>query len=219
MRVLIVEDQRELAATIAVGLRREGMAVDLAFDGEEALDRTAHESYDVVVLDRDLPKVHGDQVCRTLITRGSLSPVLMLTAADAIEDRVDGLGLGADDYLSKPFAFAELVARIRALARRTRPALAPILEAGDIRLDTVRRLASRAGRRLELSAKELAVLEVLLAADGAPVSSAELLRRAWDQYTSRHSNVVKVTVLRLRRKLGEPPAIETVPRIGYRICA
>jgi DNA-binding response OmpR family regulator len=218
MRVLIVEDQRELATTIAVGLRREGMAVDLAFDGEEALRRTERESYDVVVLDRDLPKVHGDQVCRTLIARGSPSRVLMLTAADAIEDRVDGLGLGADDYLSKPFAFAELVARIRALARRTLPALPPILEAGDIRLDTARRFASRAGRRLELSAKELAVLEVLLAADGAPVSAAELLRRAWDQYANRHSNVVKVTVLRLRRKLGEPPAIETVPHVGYRIC-
>jgi DNA-binding response OmpR family regulator len=219
MRVLIVEDQRELAATIAVGLRREGMAVDLAFDGEEALYRTSRESYDVVVLDRDLPRVHGDQVCRTLIDRGSPSRVLMLTAADAIEDLVDGLGLGADDYLPKPFAFVELVARIRALARRTRPAaLSPILEAGDIRLDTVRRFASRAGRRLELSAKELAVLEVLLAADGAPVSAADLLRRAWDQYASVHSNVVKVTILRLRRKLGEPPAIETVPHVGYRIC-
>jgi DNA-binding response OmpR family regulator len=219
MRVLIVEDQRELAATIAVGLRREGMAVDLAFDGEEALYRTSRESYDVVVLDRDLPRVHGDQVCRTLIDRGSPSRVLMLTAADAIEDLVDGLGLGADDYLPKPFAFVELVARIRALARRTRPAaLSPILEAGDIRLDTVRRFASRAGRRLELSAKELAVLEVLLAADGAPVSAADLLRRAWDRYASVHSNVVKVTILRLRRKLGEPPAIETVPHIGYRIC-
>jgi DNA-binding response OmpR family regulator len=219
MRVLIVEDQRELAATIAVGLRREGMAVDLAFDGEEALYRTSRESYDVVVLDRDLPRVHGDQVCRTLIDRGSPSRVLMLTAADAIEDLVDGLGLGADDYLPKPFAFVELVARIRALARRTRPAaLSPILEAGDIRLDTVRRFASRAGRRLELSAKELAVLEVLIAADGAPVSAADLLRRAWDQYASVHSNVVKVTILRLRRKLGEPPAIETVPHVGYRIC-
>jgi DNA-binding response OmpR family regulator len=220
MRVLIVEDQRELAATIAVGLRREGMAVDLAFDGEEALYRTSRESYDVVVLDRDLPRVHGDQVCRTLIDRGSPSPVLMLTAADAIEDLVDGLGLGADDYLPKPFAFAELVARIRALARRTRPAaVSPILEAGDIRLDTVRRFASRAGRRLELSAKELAVLEILLAADGAPVSAADLLRRAWDRYASVHSNVVRVTILRLRRKLGEPPAIETVPHVGYRIWA
>jgi DNA-binding response OmpR family regulator len=218
MRVLIVEDQRELAATIAVGLRREGMAVDLAFDGEEALRCIARESYDVIVLDRDLPKVHGDQVCRTLVERGSPSRVLMLTASDTIEDRVDGLGLGADDYLSKPFAFAELVARIRALARRTQPALPPILEGGDIRLDTVRRTASRAGRRLELSAKELAVLEVLLAANGAPVSAGELLRRAWDQYASVHSNVVKVTVLRLRRKLGDPPAIETVPHIGYRIC-
>lgn len=201
MRVLIVEDQRELAATIAVGLRREGMAVDLAFDGEEALRRTLRESYDVVLLDRDLPKVHGDQVCRTLIERGSPSRVLMLTASDAIEERVDGLSLGADDYLSKPFAFAELVARIRALARRSQSALPPILASGDIRLDTVRRLASRAGRRLELSVKELAVLEVLLAADGAPVSAGELLRRAWDQYASPHGNVVKVTILRLRRKL------------------
>jgi DNA-binding response OmpR family regulator len=217
MRVLIVEDHKELAATIAVGLRREGMAVDLAFDGQDALDRTAGEHYDVIVLDRDLPKLHGDQVCRTLVERGAHARVLMLTAADAIEDRVDGLGLGADDYLAKPFAFAELVARIRALARRSQPALAPLLVAGDIRVDTIRRVASRAGHRLELSAKELAVLEVLVAADGAPVSAQQLLRRAWDRYTSPHSNVVKVTVLRLRRKLGEPPAIETVPSLGYRI--
>jgi len=217
MRVLIVEDHRELAATIAVGLRREGMAVDLAFDGQEALRRAQRETYDVVVLDRDLPKVHGDQVCRTLVERGSTARVLMLTASGTIEDRVDGLGLGADDYLPKPFAFAELVARIRALARRSHPALRPILASGDIRLDTSRRFASRAGRRLELSAKELAVLELLLAADGAPVSTSMLLRRAWDEYASSHSNVVKVTIARLRRKLGEPPAIETVPHMGYRI--
>src|SRR5262249_17626145 len=205
MRVLVVEDHRELAATIAVGLRREGMAVDLAFDGHEALHLTGREAYDVVVLDRDLPRVHGDHVCRTLIQRGSQSRVLMLTASGAIEDRVDGLTLGADDYLSKPFGFAELVARIRALARRTLPARPPLLCAGDIQLDPARRFVSRGGRRLELSAKELAVLEVLLAADGAPVSSAELLRRAWDQYTSPHSNVVKVTMVRLRKKLGDPP--------------
>jgi DNA-binding response OmpR family regulator len=217
MRVLVVEDHRELAATIAVGLRREGMAVDLAFDGEEALRLTGRQGYDVVVLDRDLPKLHGDHVCRTLVERGSQSRVLMLTASGAIEDRVDGLSLGADDYLAKPFGFAELVARIRALARRSQPALPPVLAAGDIRLDTARRFVSRAGRRLELSAKELAVLEVLLAADGAPVSASELLRRAWDQYASPHSNVVKVTMLRLRKKLGDPPAIETVPHLGYRI--
>jgi DNA-binding response OmpR family regulator len=217
MRVLVVEDHRELAATIAVGLRREGMAVDLAFDGQEALRLTGREGYDVVVLDRDLPKLHGDQVCRTLVQRGVQSRVLMLTASGAIEDRVDGLSLGADDYLAKPFGFAELVARIRALARRSQPALPPVLAAGDIRLDTARRFVSRAGRRLELSAKELAVLEVLLAADGAPVSAAELLRGAWDQYASPHSNVVKVTMLRLRKKLGDPPAIETVPHLGYRI--
>jgi DNA-binding response OmpR family regulator len=219
MRVLVVEDHRELAATIAVGLRREGMAVDLAFDGQEALRLTGREGYDVVVLDRDLPKLHGDHVCRALVQRGVQSRVLMLTASGAIEDRVDGLSLGADDYLAKPFGFAELVARIRALARRSQPALAPVLAAGDIRLDTARRFVSRAGRRLELSAKELAVLEVLLAADGAPVSASELLRRAWDQYASPHSNVVKVTMLRLRKKLGDPPAIETVPRLGYRISA
>src|SRR5207244_3241727 len=153
------------------------------------------------------------------VERGAQSRVLMLTASGAIDDRVDGLSLGADDYLPKPFGFAELVARIRALARRSQLALPPILVGGGIRLDTPRRFASRAGRRLELSAKELAVLEVLLAADGAPVSTGELLRRAWDQYASPHSNVVKVTMLRLRRKLGDPPAIETVPHLGYRICA
>jgi DNA-binding response OmpR family regulator len=217
MRVLIVEDHRELAATIAVGLRREGMAVDLAFDGREALRHAERDRYDVVVLDRDLPEVHGDHVCRTLLERGSPARVLMLTASGAIEDRVDGLGLGADDYLPKPFAFAELVARIRALGRRAQPVRGPVLATGDIRLDTVRRLASRGGRRLDLSPKELAVLELLLAADGAPVSTAELLRRAWDEYASSYSNVVKVTIARLRRKLGEPPAIETVPHVGYRI--
>ena len=216
MRVLVVEDHRELAATIAVGLRREGMAVDIAFDGEEALRHVPGESYDVIVLDRDLPKIHGDEVCRTLVEQGSRSRVLMLTASDTVEHRVDGLSLGADDYLAKPFAFAELVARIRALARRSQPALPPILVRGDIRLDTGQRVASRAGRRLELSPKELAVLELLLAADGASLSPEQLLERAWDEYVDTFSNVVKVTISRLRRKLGEPPAIETVPG-GYRI--
>ena len=218
MRVLVVEDQKELAATIAVGLRREGMAVDVVFDGGEALEHAGRSSYDVVVLDRDLPTIHGDEVCRTLVSQGSRSRVLMLTAADTIEHRVDGLGLGADDYLPKPFAFAELVARIRALARRSQPALPPILEQGDIRLDTGQRLATRAGRRLELSPKELAVLELLLAAEGRSVSAEQLLDRAWDEYLDTFSNVVKVTISRLRRKLGAPPAIETVPG-GYRIVA
>jgi len=181
MRVLIVEDHKELAATIAVGLRREGMAVDIVFDGEQALRRSSRDDYDVILLDRDLPKLHGDDVCRALVARGSRSRVLMLTAADTIEHRVDGLGLGADDYLPKPFAFAELVARVRALARRGHTALAPVLSCGDIRLDTVQRVASRDGRRLELSPKELAVLELLLAADGAPVSTRELLSRGWDE--------------------------------------
>jgi DNA-binding response OmpR family regulator len=217
MRVLVVEDHRELAATIAVGLRREGMAVDIVFDGEEALDHTARENYDVVVLDRDLPKIHGDDVCRALVARGSRLRVLMLTAADTIESRVDGLGLGADDYLPKPFAFAELVARIRALARRSVVALPPTLSHGDIRLDTVQRVASRAGRRLDLSPKELAILELLLAADGAPVPTRELLKRGWDEYVDPDGKVVKVTIGRLRRKLGEPQAIETVPHIGYRV--
>ncbi len=219
MRVLIVEDHRELAATVAVGLRREGMAVDIAFDGHSALERAARESYDVVVLDRDLPRLHGDDVCKALVADGSRARVLMLTAADTIENRVDGLSLGADDYLPKPFAFAELVARIRALARRTQPALPPILVRGDIRLDTGRRVATRAGRRLELSTKELSVLELLMAADGIVCSPETLLRRAWDEYADPYTNVVKVTISRLRRKLGEPPAIETVPQAGYRIRA
>jgi len=216
MRVLVVEDQKELAATIAVGLRREGMAVDIAFDGEEALAHANRDSYDVVLLDRDLPKVHGDEVCRTLVARGSRSRVLMLTAADTVEHRVDGLGLGADDYLAKPFAFAELVARLRALARRSQPALPPILRCGDISFDTGQRLVRRAGRRIDLSAKELAVLELLLAADGRSVSAEQLLERAWDEYIHSYSKVVKVTISRLRRKLGDPPVVETVPG-GYRI--
>src|SRR5882672_5212867 len=217
MRVLVVEDQKELAATVAVGLRREGMAIDIAHDGQRALRRAELDDYDVIVLDRDLPKLHGDDVCRELVNRGSRARVLMLTAADTIESRVDGLSLGADDYLPKPFAFAELVARIRALARRNQPALPPTLVKGDIRLDSGRRVATRAGRRLELSSKELSVLELLMAADGIVCSPETLLRRAWDEYADPYTNVVKVTISRLRRKLGEPPAIETVPQAGYRI--
>ena len=217
MRVLVAEDHRELAATIAVGLRREGMAVDIAHDGQTALRHASSDSYDVIVLDRDLPKLHGDDVCRKLVERGSRTRVLMLTASAATEDLVDGLALGADDYLAKPFAFAELVARIRALGRRAQPALRPVLEFGDIRVDTAQRVASRGGRRLDLSPKELAVLELLVAAEGAPLGTDELLDRAWDAYADPYSNVVKVTISRLRRKLGDPPAIETVTHAGYRI--
>src|SRR4029077_1867393 len=211
MRVLAVKDHKELAATIAVGLRREGMAVDIAFDGEDALRHAAGGSYEVILLDRDLPKINGDDVCRALIARGSRSRVLMLTAAGTIEDRVDGLGLGADDYLPKPFAFAELVARIRALARRSETAHSPLLTRGDLRLDTVQRVATRAGRRLELSSKELAVLELLLAGGGAPVPTRAPLARGLDHTVDPNGNGVKVPISRLRRKLGDPPVIETVP--------
>jgi DNA-binding response OmpR family regulator len=217
MRVLIAEDHRELADTVASGLRREGMAVDVAGDGAVALERASVYDYDVIVLDRDLPGVHGDRVCEALARGGGRARVLMLTASAGIEDRVTGLGLGADDYLPKPFAFAELVARIRALARRAQPALPPVLDSGELRLDTGQRIARRAGQRLDLSAKEFAVLELLMAARGAVVSPEDLLARAWDQAADPFSNVVKVTVSRLRRKLGDPPVIETVPGAGYRI--
>src|ERR1700689_2916593 len=217
MRVLIVEDHRDLAMTVADGLRREGMAVDVTFDGQEGLRHGMQDSYDVVVLDRDLPGLHGDEVCRALVASGARARVLMLSAADAIESPVDGLSLGADDYLPKPFAFAELVARIRALARRGQPARSPVLACGEIELDTIHRVATRGGRRLGLSPKELTVLELLLRADGQPLAAEELLRRGWDEYTDAFSGVVKVTISRLRRKLGDPDAIETMPRAGYRI--
>jgi DNA-binding response OmpR family regulator len=217
MRVLIVEDHEELAETLAIGLRREGMAVDTTIDGAAALVKATVNSYDVILVDRDLPGMHGDDVCKALVAKGSRARVMMLTAAGTIRDRVDGLSLGADDYLPKPFAFAELVARIRALARRAQPALPPILTRSDLTLDPGRRIATRGGGRLDLSPKELAVLEILLSADGAAVSPEELLARAWDEVADPFSNVVKVTISRLRRKLGEPPLIETVPSAGYRI--
>jgi DNA-binding response OmpR family regulator len=217
MRVLVVEDHEELAEAVATGLRREGIAVDVASDGAAALQRAGVHEYDVIVLDRDLPGVHGDRVCETLIERGGRARVLMLTASGGIEDRVVGLGLGADDYMPKPFAFAELVARIRALARRAQPALPPVMRSRDLTLDPAQRVAHRAGRRLDLSAKELAVLELLLAGRGAVISAEELLERAWDEAADPFSGVVKVTISRLRRKLGEPPIIETVPGAGYRI--
>jgi DNA-binding response OmpR family regulator len=217
MRVLVVDDHEELAETVATGLRHEGMAVDVALDGAAALRRAAVYCYDVIVLDRDLPVVHGDRICETLAAAGGRSRVLMLTASAGVEERVAGLSLGADDYLPKPFAFAELVARIRALVRRAQPALPPLLTSGDLKLDPARRVAHRAGRRLELSSKELAVLELLLAARGAVLSPEELLARAWDEAADPFSNVVKVTISRLRRKLGEPPIIETLTGAGYRI--
>jgi DNA-binding response OmpR family regulator len=217
MRVLVVEDHAELADAVASGLRREGMAVDVAGDGPTGLTNARVNEYDVIVLDRDLPRLHGDDVCRQLTSDGIRARVLMLTASGGIEDRVEGLSLGADDYLPKPFAFAELVARVRALARRAQPALPPVLECGDLQLDSARRRASRSGERLDLSAKEFAVLELLMGAQGAVISSEELLARAWDEAADPFSNVVKVTVSRLRRKLGEPDPIETVPGGGYRI--
>jgi DNA-binding response OmpR family regulator len=217
MRVLLVEDHAELAETVAVGLRREGMAVDVAGDGTDALARVELVGYDVVVLDRDLPGLHGDEVCRSIVTDGRSSRVLMLTGAGTVSDRVEGLGLGADDYLSKPFAFAELVARIRALARRSGPPLPPILVHGELRLDPSLRVATRAGARLALSPKEFAVLELLLAAQGRVVPAEELLERVWDEMADPFTGTVKVTMSRLRAKLGDPPVIETIAQTGYRI--
>ena len=217
MRVLVVEDHPRLAETVATVLRREGMAVDVAFDGREALGRVALADYDVVVLDRDLPGVHGDEVCRAMVADGRPSRVLMLTAAGTLEDRVAGLGIGADDYLPKPFHLAELVARVRALSRRARPALAPTLVHGDLELDSARRRVTRAGRPLALSPKEFAVLELLLGADGAVVSSEQMLERAWDDAVDPFTNTIRMTVSRLRAKLGDPPVIETVTPVGYRI--
>jgi len=216
VRVLLVEDHPKLATTVAAGLRREGMAVDVAFDGNDALVHVAGTRYDVVVLDRDLPGVHGDEVCRTLVADGCTCRVLMLTAAGAVVDRVEGLGLGADDYLAKPFAFAELVARIRALARRPTPVLPPVLTHGDLSLDTGRRVAVRAGRTMALGPKELGVLERLLTAHGRVLSTEELLDAVWDEMTDPFTRTVKVTISRLRAKLGDPPIIETVSN-GYRI--
>jgi DNA-binding response OmpR family regulator len=217
VRVLVVEDDRELAEAIGVGLRREQMAVDVAFDGDAGLERAMVYGYDVIVLDRDLPRMRGDDVCAHLVSQGCRGRVLMLTAAATIEDRVDGLGLGADDYLPKPFAFAELVARIRALFRRAQPALPPVLESRDLRLDPAQRAASRAGRPLELGPKEFGALELLLAAQGRVVSAEELLERVWDEMADPFTTSVKVTISRLRRKLGEPQLIETITHAGYRI--
>jgi DNA-binding response OmpR family regulator len=213
----VVEDFEVLARSIAIGLRREGMAVDVVLDGTDALGHLAITRYDVVVLDRDLPGVHGDDVCRQIVAGRSDVRVLMLTAADTVKDRVDGLGLGADDYLPKPFAFAELVARVRALARRATPPVPPTLAYQDITLDPARRVASRAGQRLELSPKEFALLECLLASPGLVLSAEELLERVWDEAADPFTSAVKHTMHRLRAKLGDPPVIHTVREGGYRI--
>jgi DNA-binding response OmpR family regulator len=217
VRVLLVEDHEELAETVAGVLRREGMAVDVCFDGRDALAHVAVHDYDVVVLDRDLPGVHGDDVCRTLVEDGCRSRILMLTAAGTIQDRVDGLGLGADDYLPKPFAMAELIARVRTLWRRAGTPLPPVLTAGDLHVDPARRIATRNGQRLALRPKELAMLEYLLAARGRVISAEELLAQVWDEAADPFTTTVKVTMRRLRAKLGDPPLIETVPQGGYRI--
>ena len=217
MRVLVVEDFEVLAAAIGTGLRREGMAVDVVLDGDDALEHLAVTRYDVVVLDRDLPGTHGDEVCRRLVAGPSGSRVLMLTAASTVKERVDGLGLGADDYLPKPFDFAELVARVRALARRSAAPLPPVLDAAGVSLDPSRRVAFRAGRRLDLSPKEFAVLECLLSSPGRVVSAEDLLERVWDEAADPFTTAVKTTIRRLRAKLGEPPLIHTVREGGYRI--
>ena len=217
MRVLVAEDVEDLATAIAAGLRREGMAVDVVLDGTTALGQLAVTPYDVVVLDRDLPGTHGDEVCRQLAARRSGTRVLMLTAASTVRDRVEGLGLGADDYLAKPFEFAELVARIRAIGRRPAVSLAPVLEHGDVSLDPGRRTAFRAGQRLDLSPKEFALLECLLAAGDRVVSAEELLDRVWDEAADPFTTAVKQTMRRLRAKLGEPPVIRTVREGGYQI--
>ena len=217
MRVLVVEDYEVLARSIGIGLRREGLAVDVVLDGNDALGHLAATRYDVVVLDRDLPGVHGDEVCRRIVAERSDSRVLMLTAASTVEDRVEGLGLGADDYLPKPFDFSELVARVRALGRRSTSATPPTLHAVDLTLDPNRRVVFRARRRLELSPKEFALLECLLASSDRIVSTEELLERVWDEAADPFTTAVKTTIRRLRTKLGDPPIIHTVREGGYRI--
>ena len=217
MRVLVVEDEHPLADAVARGLRREGMAVDIAYDGDSGWEKASITRYDVVVLDRDLPGMNGDDLCDQIVASGATTRVLMLTASGTLADKVDGLSRGADDYLSKPFDFPELVARCRALGRRATPAVPPMLVAGDVELDPARRTVTRAGRPGELTRKEFGVLEVLLAATGAVVSSEELLERVWDENADPFTTTVRVTVMTLRKKLGDPGVIETVVGSGYRV--
>ena len=215
--MLVAEDEPLLADTVAEGLRRLAMAVDVCYDGAAAIELAMVHRYDVAVLDRDMPGATGDQVCKWIIGAGAGTRVLMLTAAAGIRDRVDGLTLGADDYLTKPFAFAELVARVQALGRRSAPAVPPVLEHDGVLLDPARRFASRDGRPLDLTPKEFAVLEVLLRSAGQAVGTEDLLEQAWDAHTDPFTNAVRVTVMTLRRKLGDPQLIATVPRVGYRL--
>ncbi|WP_411075411.1 response regulator transcription factor [Streptomyces sp. cmx-4-7] len=215
MRVLVAEDERVLAGLVVTGLRRAGFAVDTVHDGEDALERLGLYAYDVLVLDRDLPRLHGDEVARRLVAGGSRTRILMLTAATAVEDRVAGLDLGADDYLGKPFEFPELVSRVRALRRRSARPLPPLLARDGLRMDTVRRTADRDGRDLDLSPKEFSVLQILLEADGAAVSAEELLERAWDAHADPFTGAVRVCMSKLRAKLGEPGLIRTVQGVGY----
>jgi DNA-binding response OmpR family regulator len=217
MKVLVVEDEAQLADAIARGLRREGVAVDTAHDGDLALEKAAIVPYDVIVLDRDLPRVHGDDVCQTLRAGGSTARILMLTASGTLEDRVVGLNLGADDYLPKPFAFVELVARVRALGRRQPVAPNMVLERGDLRVDAARHDVTRDGQPIPLTPKELAVLEALLVANGAVVSPETLLDQVWDEHVDPFTNVVRVTIMTLRKKLGPPSVVETVIGAGYRV--
>jgi DNA-binding response OmpR family regulator len=217
MRILVVEDEPLLAAAVAEWLRGDAHAVDVVHDGDAALERIGVHDYDVVVLDRDLPVVHGDEVCQALATEVPATRVLMLTAAADIDDRVAGLSLGADDYLTKPFAFAELAARVVALGRRARPAAPPVLQRGGIRLDPNRREVYRDGRYVPLSRKEFAVLTELLRAEGAIVSAEQLLEKAWDENADPFTNAVRLTIFKLRRKLGDPPVVLTDPGVGYRI--
>ncbi|WBC18420.1 response regulator transcription factor [Solwaraspora sp. WMMA2080] len=217
MRVLVADDERLLADTVGEGLRRLSMAVDVVYDGDGALERLGVNRYDVAVIDRDMPGHTGDEVCRSIVDSGDGTRVLLLTAAAGIRDRVEGLGLGADDYLTKPFAFAELVARIQALSRRSGPALPPVLERSGIVLDAMRHTATRDGRLLSLSPKEFAVLHVLMRAGGGVVSAEDLLEQAWDEHADPFTNSVRMTVMTLRRKLGEPEVIHTVPRAGYQL--
>jgi DNA-binding response OmpR family regulator len=219
MRVLVVEDEEIMATALAQGLRRSGYATDVAVDGEEALEQTRVNHYDVILLDRDLPVVHGDEVCRRLVRRGTTARILMLTAAGAVAEKVDGLALGADDYLPKPFAFAELLARVDALGRRTTPSVPPVLKVGDVAIDSARRSVTRAGRELPLTLKEYGVLVELARARGAVVSAEALLERVWDEHADPFTNAVRVTMVGLRRKLGEPAVIETLRGAGYRITA
>ena len=219
MRVLVAEDEEVMADALARGLRRAGYAADVAADGGAALELAALNPYDVVLLDRDLPVVHGDDVCRALVAAGSSARILMLTAAGGIQQKVDGFGLGADDYLAKPFAFAELLARVQALARRTAPAQPPVLRAGDLRVDVARRTVTRAGRPVDLTLKEYGVLVELVRADGGVVSAEDLLARVWDENADPFTNAVRVTMVGLRRKLGDPPIVETLRGAGYRLAS